>query len=167
VCEVSSLTDVNATFSTLPIDYVSLKKAAMNRQRRTYYAQRCHRRLYFKRLNLPPETRKWTGGVSDSMYMPKSMVFQKMNKMVRTNTNKKPFTIVLDKGYCIVSNAITNGGHYVLQHIFGQCDQQFTAVETLVSATVANNCAENKRAVRYLKISDYISKGLLNNESVE
>jgi hypothetical protein len=95
------------------------------------------------------------------------MVFETMNKRVRTDDNKEPFTIVLDKDYRIVSDVLSIGGHYVLQPIFAQCNRQFTAVKTLVSATVATNRAGNERAVRYLKISDNISKGLLKNESVE
>jgi hypothetical protein len=58
VCGVSSLTNFNATFSTLPIVNVPPKNAATNRQRRTYYAQRCRRRLHFKRLNPSQEQRK-------------------------------------------------------------------------------------------------------------
>jgi hypothetical protein len=77
-----------------------------------------------------------------------------------------PFTIVLDKGYRIASDAFNAAGQFTLQPIFTQCDQHFTIVETFISCSVATNCASNEWNVRYMKISDFISKGLLSAESI-
>jgi hypothetical protein len=90
------------------------------------------------------------------------MVFNTLNKYLLTKTTATfhiPFTIVRDIGYCILSGALNNGGYFTLQPIFAQGDWHFTTVETLVSSTVVTNCAGNERAVRYLKISEYINKG--------
>jgi hypothetical protein len=60
----------------------------------------------------------WTGGVSDSAYMQRSMVFNMLNKHLLTcpleskATRMIPFTIVLDKGYCIVADAFNVGGQF-------------------------------------------------------
>jgi hypothetical protein len=111
----------------------------------------------------------WQGGVSDSEYMQRGLVFDTLNEYLRTSPHEDkniPFTIVLDKGYRVVLDAWNAGGHFVLQPIFAQSDRHFTTDETLLSSTVATDRAGNERAVRYMKISDYVSKGLLSSESV-
>jgi DDE superfamily endonuclease len=111
----------------------------------------------------------WTGGVSDSMYMQQADVFDTLNKFILTYDNdvEERFTIILDKGYRIVFDAFNNGGHFTLQPIFAEYENQFTTLESAINTTVATDRSGNERAVWYLKISDYVSKGLITNESVD
>jgi hypothetical protein len=113
----------------------------------------------------------WNEGVSEGMYMQKGAVFDTLNhfiKKYKTDEDflKKTFTIILDRGYRIVSDALNEGGHFTLQPCFVEGDNHFTTVQTLVGSTIATHCSGNERAVRYLKISDYVFKGLITNESV-
>jgi hypothetical protein len=106
----------------------------------------------------------WMVGVSDSGHMQHAMVFESLNECLLTSpfenavTNQIPFTIVLYKGYRIVTDAFNAGGHFVLQPIFSCSNWQLTTVETLISSTVATDCTGNERAVQYMKISEYLSK---------
>jgi hypothetical protein len=114
----------------------------------------------------------WSGGVSDTMYMQKGEVFDTLNKFILNHETdeeiqKVRFTIILDKGYWIVSDAFNEGGHFTLQPIFAEVDRHFTTLEVIHTSSVATDRSGNERAVRYLKISDYLSKGLITNESVE
>jgi hypothetical protein len=111
----------------------------------------------------------WTGGVSDTMYMQRGKVFETLNEFINTYDKEEahiPFTIILDKGYRIVLDAFNAGGHFTLQPIFAEGDRHFTEWETLVISTVATDRSGNERAVRYLKISDYIKTGLITDEDV-
>ena len=110
----------------------------------------------------------WQGAVSDSEYMQRGQVFHTLNKYLATcdvDTQDKKFTIVLDKGYRTVSDAWQNGNHFTLQPTFASSDTRFTTSQTLLTSTVAADRAGNERAVRYAKTSEYIKRGLLNNES--
>ena len=55
----------------------------------------------------------------------------------------------------------------MLQLKFAKNEERFSTSETLLTENVATDRAGNERAVRYAKHSDYISIGLLSNESVE
>ena len=104
----------------------------------------------------------WEGNVSDSEYMVESGVFPALNNFINKHDEEKSgtrFTIVLDKGYRITSEAWKNGCHIVLQPTFAKSGQRFTSCETLLTASVATDRAGNERAVRYVKNSDYIAKG--------
>jgi DDE superfamily endonuclease len=112
----------------------------------------------------------WTGGVSDTHYMQHSGVFESLNDCIKNssgeddNTRLVPYTIILDKGYRVTMDALNNGGHYVLQPIFAEVDKRFTTLDITISSTVSSDRSGNERAVRYSKISDYISKGLHSSE---
>jgi hypothetical protein len=114
----------------------------------------------------------WTGGVSDTLYMQKGKVFDMLNHFIdkyekNEEVRNVRYTIILDKGYRIVVDAFNEGGHFTLQPIFAEYDRHFTTWETLHTSSVASDRSGNERAVRYLKISDYVSKGLICNESVD
>jgi hypothetical protein len=114
----------------------------------------------------------WTGGVSDLQYMKEGEVFSTLNKRLLTcpfendTTRQIPFTVVLDRGYRITMEARREGGHAVIQPVFAS-DRHFTTVEILVSSTISKDRSGNERAVKYARISDYIKKGLYNNESTD
>jgi hypothetical protein len=113
----------------------------------------------------------WSGGVSDSYYMLHGEVFPTLNEYLRTSpletehTRDIKFTIILDRGYRVSLEAMNKGGHFVLQPIFALADRKFNSSEVLHTSTVSSDRAGNERAVKYLKISDFMSKGLLYNES--
>jgi hypothetical protein len=111
----------------------------------------------------------WSGGVSDTHYMQHSEVFKSFNEYLLTSpfeddaTRDIHFTLMLDRGYRVTIKAHNEGGHYVLQPIFSDVDRQFTTEETHISSTVATDRSGNERAVKYLKHSDHITKGLRGN----
>jgi hypothetical protein len=115
----------------------------------------------------------WTGGVSDSFYMENGEVFPTLNHYLLTahteteESRKVKFLIILDRGYRVAIAALNTGGHCVLQPIFAPVDRHFTTDEIHHSSTVATDRAGNERAVKYLKISDYINRGMLFNKSSE
>jgi hypothetical protein len=114
----------------------------------------------------------WSGGVSDSMYMTKGNVFDSLNDFIQRyetdeEARKTTFTIILDRGYRIVTEAFSEGGHFTLQPIFAEADNHFKTFETYISSSIATDRSGNQRAVRYLEISDYVKKGLITNESVD
>jgi DDE superfamily endonuclease len=115
----------------------------------------------------------WNGAVSDTNYMQSGDVFDSFNQYLHSSpfeddsTRDVTFTLVLDKGYRVTLEAQNEGGHFVLQPVFQPSDRQFTTVEVLVTSSVASDRGGNERAVMYLKLSDYIKKGLLNNESAD
>ena len=112
----------------------------------------------------------WVGSVSDSEYMLGSDIFPTLTKFISEHDSENSdtrYTIILDKGYRVTSEAWQNGKHTVLQPVFAKSGVRFTTCDTLLTSSVATDRAGNERAVRYAKISDYISKGLLQNESVE
>ena len=97
-------------------------------------------------------------------------IFPLLNEFLDTSdpkTSAIKFTVVLDKGYRITSHAWINGGHFILQPRFAKTGERFSTQETVLTANVASDRAGNKRAVCYVKTSDFIGKGLLSNESVE
>jgi hypothetical protein len=113
----------------------------------------------------------WTGGVSDTHYMQNAKVFDCLNRYLRTSdleddvSRSLEITIILDRGYRITADALASGGHYTLQPIFAPSERQFNTVQTSLSSSVATDRSGNERAVRYLKISEYISRGRLCAES--
>jgi hypothetical protein len=115
----------------------------------------------------------WTGGVSDTHYMLKSKILDSLNNYILTSpyeddeTRQVKFTVLLDRGYRVTSEAVHEGGHNVIQPVFTNSDRQFLTIETLITSTVADDRSGNERAVRYLKISDNIKRGLLSAESAK
>jgi hypothetical protein len=114
----------------------------------------------------------WTGGVSDTHYMVHGKIFDSLNQYLLTSpyendeTRKVKFTIILDRGYRVTSEALEAGGHQTLQPVFSLVDRHFNTIETIISSTVSSDRSGNERAVHYLKISDNVKKGLLSAESV-
>ena len=109
----------------------------------------------------------WVGAVSDSEYMERSGILTEQTKYIKehdSTTQSIPWTIILDKGYRITVAAWRAGGQFVLQPSFAKSDCKFTANETIMSSTVASDRAANERAVKYMKLSHYIKKGLLENQ---
>jgi hypothetical protein len=92
----------------------------------------------------------WTGGVSDSAYMKQSKAVDTLNKYLLSSsseteeTRKVKFTIVLDRGYRILTETYQEGGHMTFQPIFSNADRHFTAAETVHNATVAYDRSGNE-----------------------
>jgi hypothetical protein len=86
----------------------------------------------------------WTGGVSDTHYMLDGKVFDSLNECLSTSPNEDeaskliPYTILLDKGYRVTTDARDNGGHSVVQPIVSGSDRRFTTVEVIVTTNVAS-----------------------------
>jgi hypothetical protein len=132
-----------------------------------YYAGNCGKgAVYIQPCGWMGSHELWSGGVSDSQYMTDGNVFNTLNTFIQRHKpdeekKKIKFTIILDGGYRIVVEAFNNGGHFTLQPVFGDGDRHFTTEETILSAGVATDRSGNERAVRYSKISNYITKGLI------
>ena len=88
-----------------------------------------------------------------------------MKDMVRTENGQThiPFTNILDKGFRCTELAYQKGQQEILQPAFMSCDRRFSDSETLLSATVASVRSGNERAVRLMKQSNYICRGLQPN----
>jgi hypothetical protein len=107
----------------------------------------------------------WEGGVTDSEYMLKSGITKQQEAYLKTDNKDIPWTIILDRG-CRVSVEVWQvGKQKVVQPCFSKSDMKFTDRETIQTAAVAYNRSANERAVHLAKCSDYISRGLLPNQS--
>jgi DDE superfamily endonuclease len=110
----------------------------------------------------------WAGAVTDSEYMERSGIIQQQHQYIIDNdetTKHIPWNIILDKGYRINTVSWVGGKQLVLQPTFAMYEIRFTSLETIRSAAIASDRSANERAVRYMKNSDYIRKGLQTHES--
>jgi hypothetical protein len=104
----------------------------------------------------------WVGAVSDSEYMERSRVLdlhEKYETEFDTEYSKKPFTLILDKGYRINEVSWKKG--------FSRSETRFLACESIRSSAIASYQSCNERAVRLSKINGYIRTGLKQNKSTK
>jgi hypothetical protein len=99
-------------------------------------------------LRLDGLQRVWSGGVSDTAYMQDGDVFPDLYKYLLISLLETQETRNIDPGFCVTSNALNTGGHYVFQPIFASPDEQFTTEEVHESSTVATDHSRNKRMVK-------------------
>ena len=101
------------------------------------------------------------GAVTDSDYLENSglMKFQ-ANFQKKDPTSSLSFTNILDKGYRCILAAWRAGGQLLLQPFFAKSDRKFSSREVLLSGAVASDRSGNERAVRRLKSSELIARGI-------
>lgn len=107
------------------------------------------------------------GAISDSEYMIKSGAINLHEKYLQrydVDNQHIKFHIMLDKGYRITSQAYEDGQQMVVQPNFAKSDERFSAFETMRSAAVAADRSGNERAVKYMKLCEYITAGLKAGE---
>jgi hypothetical protein len=75
--------------------------------------------------------------------------------------------VVCDRGFLITLSAFRAGGQIVIQPAFSKPKQRFTDRESGRSAMVAGDRSGNERAVRFMKLSGYVSQGKFPNECVD
>ena len=116
----------------------------------------------------------WTGGVSDSEYLcsdesgdggilARQEQFQKSDLV---DGEIKEVNNILDKGYRVVQ-AMIRYSQKVIQPIFASPLRNFRGKEGLCIAEIASDRSGNERAVRCVKQSGYISRGIDRNQSFE
>jgi DDE superfamily endonuclease len=110
----------------------------------------------------------FVGGISDTDYLLKTKILEKQQTYLQqTYSGDKLITwmIICDKGFRISTSAIKIGGQIVIQPSFSKGEEKFTDQETLRGALIAADRSGNERAVRLMKLSNFIKHGLLPNES--
>ena len=70
------------------------------------------------------------------------------------------FTNILDKGYRCILAAWRAGGQLLLQPFFARSDRKFSSNEVLLSGAIATDRSGNERAVKRLKSSNMIARGI-------
>jgi hypothetical protein len=116
----------------------------------------------------------WNGGVSDSEYLcsddgPDGGILARQEKFQRcdlVNGDVKEVNNILDKGYRVVQ-AMIRYSQKVTQPIFASLLRNFRGTEGLCIAEIASDRSGNERAVRCVKQSGYISRGIDRNQSFE
>jgi DDE superfamily endonuclease len=110
----------------------------------------------------------FVGSICDTDYFEKSKILIKQQTYIsKYDPNKPiPFTIICDRGFLITVTAFQHGGQLVIQPVFAKKHERFTDHEMKISAAIAKDRSGNERGVRIMKLSGYISQGLLPNESV-
>ena len=151
--------DTNGPFTFKP-------STALN-QRRTwssYYASNCAKAGVFVQFcGWIGVDELFPGAISDSLYVEKTNILKIQKEFAEkdlVNGKYVPFTIIVDKGYRIITLAWVAGKQECVQPTFAKSDRQFTTNEMLVSATVAADRSGNERAVRYAKLLGFIQRGL-------
>ena len=71
-----------------------------------------------------------------------------------------PFSLILEKGYRVVLEALRLGGQMCIQPNFAKSDRRFNSNEVLRSAAIATDRSSNERAVKVSKRSGLIARGL-------
>ena len=103
----------------------------------------------------------WLSAVSDSDYLEKSGLLGYQETFQKADpTSSISFTNILDKGYRCVLAAWQTGGQLLLQPFFAKSDQKFTSHEVLLSGAVASDRSANERAVKRMKESSMIARGI-------
>mmetsp|Transcript_2874 Transcript_2874/g.4131 ORF Transcript_2874/g.4131 Transcript_2874/m.4131 type:complete len:119 (-) Transcript_2874:6-362(-) len=70
------------------------------------------------------------------------------------------FTNILDKGYRCILAAWRTGGQLLLQPFFAKSDRKFNSREVLLSGAIASDRSANERAVKKMKASGMIARGI-------
>jgi hypothetical protein len=108
----------------------------------------------------------WAGSISDSGYVAKSGILEQQKQFVADDPvhSDVPFTMILDKGHRITTQAFQSGEQRVMQPDFARSDRKFNSHEVLRSAGVATDRSGNERAVNVVKRSGLIQRGLQNHQ---
>ncbi len=108
----------------------------------------------------------WAGCISDLDYQDWVGVLRDLEQFVKECMlhSDVPFTLILDKGYCIVLTAWYAGHQLCLQPDFAKSDQHFNSHEVLHSAAVASDHSGNEHAVNIGKHVGHISHGLQTSQ---
>ena len=110
----------------------------------------------------------WLGAVSDSDYLEKSGLMQFQESFQKTDpTSKLSFTNILDKGYRCILAAWRAGGQLLLQPFFARSDRKFSSREALLSGAVASDRSGNERAVKRLKLSNFVARGIHQTQDLD
>lgn len=110
------------------------------------------------------------GACSDSDHIIKNKVLEQQEIFQNNDlVGEKviPFTMTLDRGYHLDTQAFRCGKQTIRQPEFKKTGRRFTGRETLRSASCSNIRAGNERAVRKAKLSGFLKKGILPGEDLE
>jgi hypothetical protein len=106
----------------------------------------------------------WLGAVSDSDYLEKSGLLGFQEEFQKKDaTSNLSFTNILDKGYHCILAAWRAGGQLLLQPFFAKSDRKFNSNEVLV----ASNQSANEQAVKRMKVSSFIARGMHQQQDLE
>ena len=112
----------------------------------------------------------WLGAVSDTEYFERSGILESQKEFQEKFDLLSvllSFTNILDKGYCSVLAAWRAGGQLLLQPFFAKSDRKFTSKEVLLSAAVATDRSANERAVRIMKCSGMLRRGIHHRQNLK
>jgi hypothetical protein len=103
----------------------------------------------------------WLGAVSDTDYLEKSGLLSYQEQFQKDDpTSSISFTNILDKGYRCILAAWRTGGQLLLQPFFAKSDRKFSSREVLLSGAIASDRSVNERAVKRMKESGMIARGI-------
>ena len=110
----------------------------------------------------------WLGAVSDSDYFQRCglLEFQKEFQCLDASSTLS-FTNILDKGYRCIRAAWRAGGQLLLQPFFAKSDRKFTGREVLMSGAVATDRSSNERAVKVMKSSLRLVRGIHQRQNLD
>ena len=112
----------------------------------------------------------WLGAVSDTDYFEQAGILEAQEAFQRhvdVDDNVIPFTNIMDKGYRSILAAWRAGDQLLLQPFFAKSDRKFTSKEVLLSAAVATDRSGNERAVRAMKRSGFIRRGIHQKQKLD
>ena len=110
----------------------------------------------------------WPGGVSDTDYNRREGYLKLQEDFANNdhvNEAVLPFTNIYDKGYRAKMVAWKTGKQHVLQPVWAESDRRFGRNETLLTGSVATDCAGNERAVNVSKRAWFVNRGFTPNMS--
>jgi len=151
------------------IDAPGPSDAAMNRHLYSQYYNGCVGKggVFLQTCGWIGVWMLWAGAVSDSDYMTTGGILEVMQLFVAECAlhSDIPFTLILDKGYRIVLDALHSGGQMTVQPNFAKSDRKFNSEEVLRSAAIATDRSANERGVRVCKHSGLLKRGLQHHQS--
>jgi hypothetical protein len=109
----------------------------------------------------------FVGAINDTDYILKSGILTTQETYIEKYDPDRPttWTIICDRGFLIALSAFKAGRQIVIQPTFSIKHTKFTDYETIRTAAVAKDRSGNERGVRVMKLSDFISQGMLPNEN--
>ena len=130
----------------------------------SYYGENCAKGVIFLQLcGWMGVAELWVGAISDSDYQEKCGILEMQQKFAEMDLVAGlviAFLLIVDKGYRIIQAAWRAGRQEVVQPTFARSDEMFTDMETLISGSVAVDRSGNERAVRLVKLSGFLRRGL-------
>ena len=112
----------------------------------------------------------WLGAVSDTDYFEQAGILEAQEAFQRhvdVDDDVIAFTNIMDKGYRSILAAWRAGDQLLLQPFFAKSDRKFTSKEVLLSAAVATDRSGNERAVRAMKRSEFIRRGIHQKQKLD